>query len=216
VTTAPPGDTDDLLERVRARLDASPRLDASRVELRVAGGRLVLLGAVASAEESSAVVALAEQEAGDVVDDLLVEPSLREGGAPAAGYDSVEPPGDEVLVGDLDEFAAAEDGPRVGDDDWALEENDSYDPPDEELLVPTAAEERGAGPLVYPPDDVATAAAAAEDDLDGDDDLDGEAGPAAADVTEAELRAPGGAPALDPELLAPPQAWDDTPTEGLG
>jgi hypothetical protein len=212
VTAAPPGDPDDeLVERVRARLDASERLDASRVELRLTGGRLVLLGAVASAEESSAAVALAEQEVGDVglVDDLLVEPSLREGSLPPAGYDFVDPPGDEVLVGDLDEFAAAEDGPRTGDDDWALEENDSYDPPDEELQVPTAAEERGAGPLVYPPD--GEALAAGEDDLDGDDD-----GPAAADVTAAELRAPGGAPALDPELLAPPQSWDDTLIEGPG
>jgi hypothetical protein len=192
----------EALERARALLEESPRVDASHLELRVEGGTVVLTGAVASPEEATAAAMLVEQELPEVVDDLLIEPSLREGAVDAAGREPAVPPEDEVLVGDPDMLAGPET--TVTDDlERALEENEPYDPPDAPHLAPTAAEQRGiSSPLVQP-------------GLEPSDELDAEPAedelPAAADLTAQELRLAGDRPlpALDPELVADPEPRPD-------
>jgi hypothetical protein len=192
---------DDLVERVRARLAGSVRVDASRIRARQEGEQVVLAGAVATPEEAVVALMLAELEADTVIDDLVVDPFLREGDVEAAAREQVLPTEDEVLVGDPDMLAVAERSVTV-DVVSALEENEPLDPPDEPHLAPTWAEERGAViPLVYPSDDLAA--------LDeGEEAEAGEVGDearAADDLTAADLRGPGRPPALDPERAALPE-----------
>jgi hypothetical protein len=194
---------DDLVERVRARLAGSVRVDASRIRARQEQEQVVLAGSVSTPEEAVVAIMLAELEADRVIDDLVVDSDLREGAVEPAAQEQVLPAEDEVLVGDPDLLAVAERAVTV-DVASSLEENEPFDPPDEPHLAPTWAEERGAmTPLVYSSDDLA----ALGDGEEGAEDDEAWA-PAAGDLTAADLRGPGRPPALDPELPAPPEGLD--------
>ena len=132
-------DTDVILEA----LAASDSVDARAVDIVMEeGGTVVVRGSVATFEEASAALRIAEEHADSVRNELRVEVNLREGsdglteeesseelrraGLQGSSYDTVEQPDD--LVSDMQE---------------ALDESLPWDPPDEPVEVPTRAESRG-------------------------------------------------------------------------
>lgn len=168
---------DDILARIRAVLEGSPRIDAARIEVLRDGEDVVLRGAVATPEEASVAAMIVEGRAGDVVrptgdsyglltvrNELRVDPGLREvtsEAQPARSSGAEDTPEDPAV-------AAYE----------ALGENVAWDPPDAPSLAPTRGEELGrpaAAPSMPPP---------AEPGTVGDDD---EAAPSASDLSAAEL-----------------------------
>lgn len=183
------------LEEVADALRDDDGVDTRRVRLAMHDDELVLGGSVASAEEADRALDIAEQSGLPVVNQLQVDPALREGieDPELPDDDDQEPAEDELLVGDA--------GLR-GDPDEDLDEltdtyddeNEPFDPPDEPLFPPTRDQELGGFSPVQPAPDVDA------EEL-GDDER-----PAAADLTEDDLRGAeeggGRLPSLDPELDA--------------
>jgi hypothetical protein len=183
------------LEEVADALRDDDGVDTRRVRLAMHDDELVLGGSVASAEEADRALDIAEQSGLPVVNQLQVDPALREGieDPDLPGDDDLEPAEDEVLVGDaglggepnedLDELTGTYD-----------DENQPFDPPDEPLFPPTRDQELGGFSPGQPAPDVDA------EEL-GDDER-----PAAADLTEDDLREAeeggGRLPSLDPELDA--------------
>lgn len=131
----------DTVQQVRARLRVSTAVNDERIELARQGQQLVLQGAVATPEEASIALELAEEVAGDVIDDLRVDPDLRSetedllDGEPAGAYD------DEELIGSVD-MLAGPDATFTEDLADALDNNEPWIPPDVESAAPTRLEER--------------------------------------------------------------------------
>ncbi len=188
------GESDEDLVEIRAMLDESDRIDATRIQLSSAGDAILLRGSVATADEAKAAEILVSEYAGDVINELRIDRGLREGIVEPVAAERATPPSDEVLVGDV-EMLAGPDAAVTDDLSVALEENEPWNPPDEPSLAPTAAEYGGelsfgdGGPLD-------------EDEASVGDD----AGVAAADLSHEELTAAAdGAtvPSVDPERVAP-------------
>lgn len=199
------GEETDAVERVQEALDASEVVDARRVAVEILERRVVLKGTVASHEEASAAVLLAESVTEfDVSDELNVDRGLREGTAPrrAMGEPTERAEG-EILVGDPDMLA----GPETkieGGSPRAYAEDIPWDPPDAPTLAPTVAEQRGIAPsFTGDRDDTADVSRI-------------EPGKVAADLTRedlARLGQGGDVPSLDPEAS---EALGDGPPAGPG
>jgi hypothetical protein len=188
-------DPEDLAQ-LRAALEESGAVGTTRVDL-VSTDRdeVVLRGAVASAEEADTAALIVEQQGATVVNELHVDPALREGLVEPVEREEAVPAEGELLVGDPD-MLAGPDAAITGSREEAFEENEPWDPPDEPLLPPTLAEQRGLGPADETGIDVAG--------LDEADEVD-DGRPAAADLTAQDLREAAEGrplPALDPELDA--------------
>ncbi|HEX2051305.1 MAG TPA: BON domain-containing protein [Actinomycetota bacterium] len=189
-------DRDDL-EVIRQALEDSERVDARRVELAADGDRVVLRGSVSEPEEADAVALVVERYADDVVNELRVDESLREGIVEPDDVERVVPVENEVLVGSTD-MLSGPDGEITSDVARALEENEPWDPPDEPSLAPVQEEYAGA---TSPGGGGAT-----ELSDEGDREVP-RSEYAAADLTQEELEAAArGAtvPSLDPESVADP------------
>jgi len=210
----------DVLDRIRERLRVSTRVADDRIQVGARGDDVVLQGAVASAEEATVADQLAGEYAASVVNELQVDQGLREGlETPLAG-EPANPPDDEVLVGDTD-MLAGPDAEITGDLAQALDENEPWEPPDVPQDAPTMVEQRvGVAPAAGEWSDVDRAGEDADELLD-EEDLAARDGPAAADLSEAdlELAAEGHPlPSLDPTATGggaeDPTA--DTPLAGTG
>ena len=191
----------DVLDRIRERLRVSTRVDDDRIEVAARGDDVVLLGAVASAEEATVAGQLAEEYATEVVNELQVDRGLREGVEEPLDAEPASPADDEVLIGSTD-MLAGPDAAVTGDLAEALDENEPWEPPDVPQLAPTRTEERGG---VSPADRAALEAweergGEPDDLLDEEDRAAGER-PSAPDLTEADLRQAAEGhplPSLDP------------------
>jgi hypothetical protein len=197
----------DVLEQIRERLRVSTRVGDDRIEVATRDDDVVLLGAVASPEESTVAGQLAEEYATSVVNELQIDRGLRE------GFDDdpldTEPASqaeDEVLIGSTDMLAGPD---ATADQDMAeaLDENEPWIPPDVPQLAPTATEQRGG---VSPADALALsdweAAGGDPDDLLDEEDRAARDGVAAPDLAAADLEhaAHGGQlPSLDPTAATP-------------
>jgi hypothetical protein len=191
----------DVLERIRERLQVSTRVGGDRIEVAARDDDVVLLGAVASPEEATVAEQLAEEYATSVVNELQVDPVLREGVEEPADGEPAAPADGEVLVGSTD-MLAGPDATPTGDLAEALDENEPWEPPDVPQLAPTRAEERGG---VSPADRQALAAwdehGGEPDDLLDEEDRAARERPSAPDLTEADLRRAAEGhplPSLDP------------------
>jgi hypothetical protein len=177
-----PGSDPDV-DAILDALDASEDLDATRIEVVLHGEQIVLRGWVAGPEEANAAVLLAEsviESATPIVDDLQVDPNLREGIDTLQPSEPATPAADEVLVGEVD-MLAGPDSLITTDVAEAIEESEPWTPPDNAIL-PDPVDAR---PNVIVEDDGLGPVEA------------GELTPAASDLTAEEVRA-GHAPALDP------------------
>lgn len=127
---------------VREALDAADSLDASAVVVAAEQDTLVLRGSVATFEESSAALTIAEQHADAVRNELRVDVNLREGTGDGEAVADRNRPQDlqGSALGPADE---ADD--LVDDMQESLAENLPWDPPHEAVEVPTRAEARGIG-----------------------------------------------------------------------
>lgn len=190
-------DRDDL-EVIRQALEDSERVDARRVDLVLDGDRVVLRGSVSEPEEADAVALLVERYADDVVNELRVDESLREGVDEPREGEPATPVENEVLVGSTD-MLAGPDSQITPDVARALEENEPWDPPDEPSLAPVQEEYAGA---------TSPGGGGATDELGDEGDRDVPRSEyAAADLSQEELEAAArGAtvPSLDPESVAEP------------
>lgn len=184
----------DIVEQVRVAIEESPRIDARHIEVDATNGRVVLVGAVATPEESSAASLLAENFAGSVDNRLRVDRGLREGGpAEPAETEPAQPVENEILIGDPDMLAGPE-AKMETDLARAAEENVPWDPPEEPHLAPTAREYGG---------DVSEGA---PDAGPRDDDAETPARRSAPDLTRDELGLPS-------ERVAPPESRAEAPNE---
>jgi hypothetical protein len=178
----------DVLDRIRERLRVSTRVDDDRIEVAARGDDVVLLGAVASAEEATVAGQLAEEYATEVVNELQVDPGLREGVEEPVDAEPASPADDEVLIGSTD-MLAGPDAAVTGDLAEALDENEPWEPPDVPQLAPTRTEEHGG---VSPADRAALEAweerGGQPDDLLDEEDRAARERPSAPDLTEADLR----------------------------
>ena len=130
----------DQHDAVREALDAADSVDASSVVLATESDVLVLRGSVATYEESSAAVTIAEQHAESVRNELRVDVNLREGVGDGEAHADTRP--SEALQGSA--FNPVEQTDDLVDDiQESLEENVPWDPPHEAVEVPTRAEARG-------------------------------------------------------------------------
>jgi hypothetical protein len=183
------------LEEVADALRDDDGVDTRRVRLAMHDDELVLGGSVASAEEADRALDIAEQSGLPVVNELQVDPALREGieDPDLLEDDDQEPAEDELLVGDTSLPRDSDENPDELTD-TSDDENEPFDPPDEPLFPPTRDEELGGFSPVEPAPDVDA------EEL-GDDER-----PAAADLTEEDLRGAveggGRLPSLDPGLDA--------------
>ena len=201
----------DVLDRIRERLRVSTRVDDDRIEVAARGDDVVLLGAVASAEEATVAGQLAEEYATEVVNELQVDPGLREGQQEPVDAEPATPADDEVLIGSTD-MLAGPDAAVTGDLAEALDENEPWEPPDVPQLAPTRTEEHGG---VSPADRAALWAweqrgGEPDDLLDEEDRAAGER-PSAPDLTEADLRQAAEGhplPSLDPTAATAATAAD--------
>ncbi len=123
-----------------AALEASERVDATRIELEIEDGTVVITGAVASAEQATLAETVVAQFSDNVSNNLRVDRGLR--GCRAANADRAGDPAEgEVLIGSTDMLAGPE--AEITDDiSIALQEN-VPGPPMEPTLLPTAAEYGG-------------------------------------------------------------------------
>lgn len=176
---------DDTIARIRDVLDASPRIDAARVEVSRDGGDVVLRGAVATPEESSVAAMIVEGKAADafratteadetltVRNELRVDAGLREVASEAAASadaaeSEVPPPPPGEAPPDL-----------TTDAHDALSENVAWDPPDAPSFAPTRGEELGRPQGASSMPDPAPAGA-----VDGEADTE----PSASDLSAADL-----------------------------
>ena len=132
----------DALDEVRDALAAAESVDHADIRLTVDDDVLVLQGAVATFEESSAAAHIAAAHITGVRNELVVDHNLREGlsAGPEPGAD--ERARREGLRGSSrDPLERADD--LVTDVQDSLDENVSWDPPHESVEVPTRAESRG-------------------------------------------------------------------------
>ncbi|HVL99651.1 MAG TPA: BON domain-containing protein [Egibacteraceae bacterium] len=165
---------DDTLDRIRAALDESVRVDPERVEILREGDDVVLRGAVATPEEASVAAMIAEREVERVRSELRVDAGLRErttGGAGPEGEPEAAPQRSPELPSE-----PADD--LTSDVAEALGESLPWDPPDTPSFTPTRAEERGVMGR-----DTAAASLAPEGPVDDPDDVE----PSAPDLSAAEL-----------------------------
>ena len=133
----------DVLEQIRERLRVSTRVGDDRIEVATRDDDVVLLGAVASPEESTVAGQLAEEYATSVVNELQIDRGLREGfDDDPMDTEAASPAGDEVLIGSTDMLAGPDAAPTE-DLAEALDENEPWSPPDVPQLAPTATEQRG-------------------------------------------------------------------------
>jgi hypothetical protein len=133
----------DVLEQIRERLRVSTRVGDDRIEVATRDDDVVLLGAVASPEESTVAGQLAEEYATSVVNELQIDRGLREGfDDDPMDTEPASPAGDEVLIGSTDMLAGPDAAPTE-DLAEALDENEPWSPPDVPQLAPTATEQRG-------------------------------------------------------------------------
>lgn len=197
----------DVLEQIRERLRVSTRVGDDRIEVATRDDDVVLLGAVASPEESTVAGQLAEEYATSVVNELQVDRGLREGfDDDPLDIEPAAPASDEVLIGSTDMLAGPDATP---DQDLAeaLDENEPWTPPDVPQLAPTATEQRGG---VSPADAIALsgweAAGGDPDDLLDEEDRAARDGVAAPDLAAADLEDAvhgGQLPSLDPTAATP-------------
>lgn len=128
----------DLTDVVREALAAADNVDARSIDVVPDGDAVVLRGGVATHEEASAAVSVADQHAAAVRNELRVDTNLRE------GLDPGEPRqegGSRAEGSALDPTTEPDD--LVDNLQDSLEENVPWDPPHEAVEVPTRAEERG-------------------------------------------------------------------------
>jgi len=196
----------DVLEQIRERLRVSTRVGDDRIEVATRDDDVVLLGAVASPEESTVAGQLAEEYATSVVNELQIDRGLREGfDDDPMDTEPASPAGDEVLIGSTDMLAGPDAAPTE-DLAEALDENEPWSPPDVPQLAPTATEQRGGWAR-----ENALALSEWEEGGDPDDLLDEEDraardGVSAPDLAPADLEraAEGGQlPSLDPTAAVP-------------
>jgi hypothetical protein len=196
----------DVLEQIRERLRVSTRVGDDRIEVATRDDDVVLLGAVASPEESTVAGQLAEEYATSVVNELQIDRGLREGfDDDPMDTEPASPAGDEVLIGSTDMLAGPDAAPTE-DLAEALDENEPWSPPDVPQLAPTATEQRGGWAR-----ENALALSEWEEGGDPDDLLDDEDraardGVSAPDLAPADLEraAEGGQlPSLDPTAATP-------------
>jgi hypothetical protein len=196
----------DVLEQIRERLRVSTRVGDDRIEVATRDDDVVLLGAVASPEESTVASQLDEEYATSVVNELQIDRGLREGfDDDPLDTEPASPAGDEVLIGSTDMLAGPDASPTE-DLAEALDENEPWSPPDVPQLAPTATEQRGGWAR-----ENALALSEWEEGGDPDDLLDEEDraardGVSAPDLAPADLEraAEGGQlPSLDPTAATP-------------
>ena len=199
-----PIDPDDLAQ-VKAALDASTRVDSSRVEVVSRDDEVVLEGAVATLEEATAAAVLAERFAPKVVNELRVDRGLQEGLEQPSDQERAVPAEDEVLIGSTDMLAGPE-ASITTDMAQAFQENEPWIPPDAPIAVAGAAAEysRGESP-------------GGGGDIEGGDPDPDEAPResfSAPDLSQQDLEAAArGAPvpSLDPDVVAPPEVAEPDP-----
>jgi BON domain len=198
----------DVLEQIRERLRVSTRVGDDRIEVAARGDDVVLLGAVASAEEADVATTLAEAYSASVVNELQIDRGLREGfDDDPMDTEPASPASDEVLVGSTDMLAGPDAFPTQ-DLAEALEENEPWSPPDVPQSAPTATEQRGGTPAA---DRLALSeweqGGGDPDDLLDEEDRAERVGPAAPDLSAADLehaaRHGGQLPSLDPTAATP-------------
>jgi BON domain len=196
----------DVLEEIRERLRVSTRVGDERIEVAARDDDVVLLGAVASAEEATVAGQLAEEYATSVVNELQVDRGLREGIEEPLDTEPASPAADEELVGSVDMLAGPDAAPTE-DLAEALDENEPWTPPDVPQLAPTVTEQRGGVPAA---DRLALSeweeAGGEPDDLLDPEDRADRDGPSAPDLAPADLEraADGGRlPSLDPAAATP-------------
>jgi hypothetical protein len=196
----------DVLEQIRERLRVSTRVGDDRIEVATRDDDVVLLGAVASPEESTVAGQLAEEYATSVVNELQIDRGLREGWEEPVDIEPASPAGDEVLVGSTDMLAGPDAAPTE-DLAEALDENEPWSPPDVPQLAPTATEQRGG----WAEEDALALsewedAGGDPDDLLDEEDRAARDGTSAPDLARADLdrAAEGGQlPSLDPTAATP-------------
>jgi len=197
----------DVLEQIRERLRVSTRVGDDRIEVATRDDDVVLLGAVASPEESTVAGQLAEEYATSVVNELQIDRGLREGfDDDPMDTEPASPAGDEVLIGSTDMLAGPDAAPTE-DLAEALDENEPWSPPDVPQLAPTVTEQRGGVPAE---DRLALEewdeAGGEPDDLLDEEDRAAREGRSAPDLAPADLeRAAEGVelPSLDPTAATP-------------
>jgi hypothetical protein len=129
-------DREDLLA-IRQALQDAPQVDAGRIDVGVSsdGTAVTLVGAVADAEAAAAEL-IASGYADRVLNELRIDPGLREGISRSVEIEPALPAEGEVLVGSTDMLAGPE--PEAMTDQLeALAESQPWDPPDEPWLPPT-------------------------------------------------------------------------------
>jgi BON domain len=198
----------DVLEQIRERLRVSTRVGDDRIEVAARDDDVVLLGAVATPEESDVATTLAEEYTTSVVNELQVDRGLREGFEDdPMDTEPASPAGDEVLVGSID-MLAGPDAFQTRDMAEALDENEPWTPPDVPQSAPTVTEQRGG---VTPSNALALSqweeGGGDPDDLLDEEDREARQGRAAPDLSAAELehaaRHGGRLPSLDPTAATP-------------
>jgi hypothetical protein len=197
----------DVLEQIRERLRVSTRVGDDRIEVATRDDDVVLLGAVASPEESTVASQLAEEYATSVVNELQIDRGLREGfDDDPLDTEPASPAGDEVLIGSTDMLAGPDASPTE-DLAEALDENEPWSPPDVPQLAPTVTEQRGGWAAE---DGLALSeweeAGGDPDDLLDEEDRAARDGVSAPDLAPADLEraAEGGQlPSLDPTAATP-------------
>jgi hypothetical protein len=191
------------LAEVWAALVEDQGVDTRRVVIAVRDGALVIGGAVGSPEEVDRALSVVSGFGVSVVDRLQVDLALREDDQEPLRAERVEPADpDELLIGSADMLAGPE-ATITEDLTRAFDENEPLEPPEQPLFPPTPAEARRA-----------RTPTAEEPTIDADEAADDR--PAAADLTEQDLRqaaAGHSLPALDPELDA---TQDDSGAEPGG
>ena len=132
----------DQIDEVREALAAAETINAHDVDVTLDGDVVVLTGAVATFEESSAAMQIASEHADQVRSELRVDPNVREGVAGTGEDFAQEAARRDGLRGSS--FDPLEQGDDVVTDmQEALEENVPWEPPHEAVEVPTRAESRG-------------------------------------------------------------------------
>lgn len=169
---------DETRARIRDALQRSDRVDAGRIDVADDGEEVVLRGAVASPEEATVAVMIAENDAADAVsvrNELRVDEGLREATAQDAGGVAAE---DAAAPQRSPEQPAQPADDLTPHAEEALGEGIAWDPPEEPTTAPTQGEERGV--LAH---DTSVPPSAEEGMVDDPHDVE----PSAADMSAAEL-----------------------------
>jgi hypothetical protein len=202
--TGPVGDSGDV-DEIRDALEASEKIDASRIEVSVDGTSVVLRGSVADSSQGHLAELVVGHYTSDIRNELRVDAGFREGADEPQAVEEAIPAESEILVGSTD-MLAGPDAAITSDVSRALEESEPWDPPDEPSLASTPAELRGTSGF-------GDGGAVDEiDDAAGADEL-----PAAADLTQQDLvaSARGAAPPSIDETATPPRDVAEPDPVGL-